>query len=83
MHVSLTMTVACYVAELEAAKNADTWIMIGEPENKGKIIAVRSNSTGLKNCQYEIMRLMHVLVKKGNGEKAIGRQNIVELTVKN
>jgi hypothetical protein len=45
--------------------------------------SVRWDTTGLENGQYEIMGLMHVFAKKGDGEKAIARQNIVEVTVKN
>jgi hypothetical protein len=64
-------------------KNTDTWIMIGESDNKEDSFSVRWDTTGLENGQYEIMGLMHVFAKKGNGEKAIARQNIVEVTVKN
>jgi hypothetical protein len=64
-------------------KNTDTWIMIGESDNKEDSFSVRWDTTGLENGQYEIMGLMHVFAKKGDGEKAIARQNIVEVTVKN
>lgn len=64
-------------------KNTDTWIMIGESDNKDDSFSVRWNTIGLENGIYEIMGFMHVFVKKGNEEKAIARQNIVEVTVKN
>ncbi|MFC1947176.1 hypothetical protein ACFLXY_04560 [Chloroflexota bacterium] len=39
----------------------------------------------LENGQYEIMGLMHVYTEEQRGEKrkAIARENIVEVTVKN
>jgi hypothetical protein len=64
-------------------KDTDTWIMIGESDNKDDNFSVRWDTIGLKNGKYEIMGLMHVFVKQGNEEKAVARQNIVEVTVKN
>lgn len=64
-------------------KNTDTWIMVGESDNKEDSFSVRWDTNGLENGRYEIMGLMHVFVKKGDREKAIARQNIVEITVKN
>ena len=64
-------------------KGTDTWIMIGESDNKDDNFAVRWDTKGLENGQYEIIGLMHVFVRKGDEEKAVARQNIVEVTVKN
>jgi hypothetical protein len=64
-------------------KDTDTWIMIGESDVKEDNFAVRWDTTALENGQYEIIGLMHVYVKTGEGEKAIARQNVVEVTVKN
>ena len=64
-------------------KNTDTWIKIGESNNKHDNFPARWDTAGLSNGQYEIMGLMHVIVKKDEKEIAIARQNIVEVTVEN
>ncbi len=64
-------------------KNTGTWIKIGESDNRRENFPVRWDTTNLENGQYEIMGLMHVFVKKGAEEKAIARENIVEVTVEN
>jgi len=64
-------------------KSTDTWIKIGESDDRHENFPVRWNTTNLENGQYEVMGLMHVFVKKGTGEIAIARENIVEVTVEN
>ncbi len=64
-------------------KNTDTWIRVGESEDRAKNFPVSWDTRDLGNGQYEIMGLMHVFVKKDTMEKVIARQNIVEVTVKN
>jgi hypothetical protein len=64
-------------------KNTDTWIRIGESEDSEANFPVRWDTTGLENGQYEILGLMHVFVKKGAEERAIARENVVEVTVEN
>jgi hypothetical protein len=64
-------------------KNSDTWIKIGESEDRQKNFPVRWDTKGLANGQYEVMGLMHVFVKKDREEKGIARENIVEVTVEN
>jgi len=64
-------------------KNMDTWVKIGESEDRHENFPVRWDTTILENGRYEVMGLMHVFVKTGTGEKAIARQNVVEVTVEN
>ncbi|MFQ5996221.1 MAG: hypothetical protein ACE5KP_01165 [Dehalococcoidales bacterium] len=64
-------------------KNTDTWIKIGESEDKLKNFPVDWDTSHLENGQYEIFGLMHVFIKKGDAVRGIARQNIVEVTVKN
>ena len=64
-------------------KNADTWVKVGESEDRAKNFPVSWDTRDLENGQYEVMGLMHVFVKRDNMEKAIARQNIVEVTVEN
>ena len=62
-------------------KNTDTWIKVGESDNISENFPVRWDTTKLGNGQYEILGLMHVFVKKGAEERAIARENVVEVTV--
>ncbi len=64
-------------------KGTETWVKVGESDDKHENFPVRWDTTKLKNGQYEILGLMHVFVKQGAKEKAIARENIVEVTVEN
>ncbi len=64
-------------------RGTETWIKIGESEDKDSQFSVRWDTTDLENGYYEILGLMHVFVKKGDTEVAIARQNIAEVRVKN
>jgi hypothetical protein len=64
-------------------KNTDTWIKIGESADKQENFPVRWDTANLEDGQYEILGLMHVFVKENGEEKAIARENIEEVTVKN
>jgi len=64
-------------------KNTDTWIRVGVSEDREENFPVRWDTTKLENGQYEVMGLMHVFVSKNGEEKAIARENVVEITIKN
>jgi hypothetical protein len=64
-------------------KDTDTWISIGESEDIEGNFPVRWDTTKLANGRYEILGLMHVFFKKGAEERAIARENVVEVTVEN
>jgi hypothetical protein len=64
-------------------KNSDTWIKVGESDDKARNFPVMWDTRRLENGQYEILGLMHVFVRSGDTETAIARQNVVEITVKN
>ncbi len=64
-------------------KSTDTWIKIGESDDIHENFPVRWDTTILGNGQYEVLGLMHVFVKKGAEERAIARENVVEVTVEN
>jgi hypothetical protein len=64
-------------------KDTDTWIKIGESAEIEQNFPMKWDTTKLENGRYELMGLMHVFVKKGLDEKAIARQNIVEMIVEN
>lgn len=64
-------------------KGSTTWIKVGESDDKEENFAVRWDTHGLENGEYEILGLMHVFVKRGDVERAIARENVVEVQVKN
>jgi hypothetical protein len=64
-------------------KNTETWIKIGESEDKQQNFPVRWDTASLQNGQYEILGLMHVFVRVNGGETAIARENVVEVAVEN
>jgi len=64
-------------------KDTDTWIRVGVSEDREENFPVRWDTTKLENGQYEVMGLMHVFVNKNGEEKAIARENVVEVTIKN
>lgn len=64
-------------------KGTNTWIKIGESNDKRENFPTRWDTTSLKKGQYEIMGLMHVFVKRNGTEIAIARENVVEVTVEN
>ena len=64
-------------------KNAESWIKIGESDDRADNFSVRWDTRGLENGQYEVLGLMHVFVKRGDVEGVIARQGIVEVTVAN
>jgi hypothetical protein len=64
-------------------RNTETWIKVGESEDREENFPVRWDTSTLENGLYEVLGLMHVLVKKGKEEKTIARQNILEVSVMN
>ena len=64
-------------------KDSDTWIKIGESQDKGENFAVRWDTSTLDNGQYEVFGLMHVFVREGDVERTIARENVVEVTIEN
>jgi protoporphyrinogen oxidase len=64
-------------------KDTDTWIQIGESQDSQRYFPVTWDTTKVGNGQYEVIGLMHVFVEEDGKEKAIARENVVEVTVKN
>ena len=64
-------------------KNSQTWIKIGESEDKQENFAVRWDTERLENGDYQILGFMHAIVRKDAEEKAVSRQGIVDVTVSN
>ena len=65
-------------------RNTNTWIKIGESDDKEQNFPAKWDTTGLENGQYEVMGLMHVFARNGIDEiLTIAGQNIVAITVEN
>ena len=64
-------------------RNSNTWIKIGESEDRHRYFPAVWDTTNLENGQYEVIGLMHVFVKKGGEDVTIAGENIVEVTVEN
>jgi hypothetical protein len=64
-------------------KNTETWIKIGESDDKSENFPVSWDTSQLADGQYEVLGLMHVIVRSEHVESTIARQNIVEVTVQN
>ena len=61
----------------------ETWIKIGESDRREDNFPVRWNTAHLPDGTYEVLGLMHVVVRVDDQESVIARQNIVDVTVKN
>ena len=64
-------------------KDDDTWIKIGESEDRQQNFPIRWDTSSLENGQYEVFGLMHVFIRRNGDEIAIARENVVEVTVEN
>lgn len=64
-------------------KATGTWIKIGESAAKADNFPVSWDTTQLDDGEYEVLGLMHVIVRAGGKEQTIARQSIVDVTIKN
>ena len=64
-------------------KSTQSWIKIGESNDRRENFQTKWDTSSLENGQYEVMGLMHVFVKEDGEEITIARQNVVEVTVEN
>jgi hypothetical protein len=64
-------------------KGTETWLKIGESSDQEQSFAVPWDTTNLENGEYQVLGLMHVLVKTEGEEYVVARQNIVDVVVEN
>jgi len=64
-------------------KGEDTWIKIGESDRREDNFPVRWDTSRLRDGAYEVLGLMHVVVRIDDQESMIARQNIVEVKIQN
>ncbi len=65
------------------SKGTETWIKVGESEDRRDNFGVTWDTSNLANGQYEVLGLMHVHVRTNGSRHAIARQHIAEVTVEN
>jgi hypothetical protein len=64
-------------------EGGNTWVKIGESGDRAENFPVTWNTSQLENGRYEVLGLMHVFIRREDGEHVIAGQNVVEVTVKN
>ena len=64
-------------------KGDETWIKIGESEDRYENFPVKWDTSRLQNGAYQVLGLMHVFIKRDDEEKVLARQSIVDVTIKN
>lgn len=64
-------------------KGDDTWIKIGESDDRENWFSVPWDTSTLENGRYQVLGLMHVLIRERDKEFIICRQNIADVEVKN
>jgi hypothetical protein len=64
-------------------KNTESWMKINESSDRQNNFAVPWETATLENGQYQILGVMHVSIKKGEEERVIARQNIMDIKIKN
>jgi hypothetical protein len=64
-------------------KNSQTWIKIGESWRQKDNFSVLWDTGKLNNGEYDVLGLMHVVIKKGDGEVVIARENMVTIDIQN
>ena len=64
-------------------KDTDTWIKIGESDRREDNFPVKWDTSRLSNGTYQVLGLMHVIIRVDDQESVIARQNIVEVGIQN
>jgi hypothetical protein len=64
-------------------KGTETWIKIGESSDREQSFAVPWDTKTLKNGEYQVLGVMHVLVRTEGEDFIVARQNIVDVVVEN
>ena len=64
-------------------KGTETWIKIGESSDQEQNFAVPWDTATLENGEYQVLGLMHVLIKTQEEEVIVARQNVVDVLVEN
>ncbi len=61
----------------------DTWLQVGESDEKASSFPVQWDSSTVQNGDYELLEQMNVFVKAGNEQKVVSRTNTLKVAVNN
>jgi hypothetical protein len=61
----------------------DTWLRVGESDDKASRFLVQWDSASVENGDYEVLEKMNVFVKAGHEEKVVARTNTRRVAVNN
>ncbi len=64
-------------------KGEETWIKIGESQERQENFAVSWDTASTENGEYQVLGLMHVWVRKNGQEIVVARENVVDVVVEN
>lgn len=64
-------------------KGTETWIKVGESDDRQNWFSVPWDTTTVENGNYEVLGQMHVLVKEKDKDLVFFRQNIADVEVRN
>jgi len=63
--------------------NCESWLAIGESDDRENGFPVEWDTSLIPNGRYEIIGLMQVVAREGMSQRAIAHPNFVEVVVKN
>jgi hypothetical protein len=61
----------------------DTWLQVGESDEKASSFPVHWDSSTVENGDYEVLEEMKVFVKAGHEQKVVARTNTMRVAVNN
>ncbi|MCK9357450.1 MAG: hypothetical protein M0R22_09965 [Dehalococcoidia bacterium] len=61
----------------------DTWLRVGESDDKASRFLVQWDSASVENGDYEVLEKMNVFVKAGPEQKVVARTNTRQVAVNN
>jgi len=61
----------------------DTWLQVGESDEKASSFPVQWDSATVENGDYEVLEQMNVFVKVGHQHKVVARTNTLRVAVNN
>lgn len=64
-------------------KGTESWIKIGESSDPKNNFPVPWDTESLEDGEYEVLGMMHVLIKKEGKAMVLARQSIKEIRIKN
>jgi len=61
----------------------DTWLQVGESDERASSFLVQWDSATVENGDYEVLEQMNVFVRAGHQDKVVARTNTLRVAVNN